>query len=265
MTKEELKISIRKELEEGSVEKALTSLIMYAQKSAPGQLEDATSLRASFLNAKRQYELKGVITKPEYDLAFSKAVNGIQAILGGEHSESAAFQSTRKKSRTLLYIMAAVVAIAIASSGYFLWPQSKEGLPADSVVEMKDTSEKTAARIPEGAKEEEKKNPVITQPATGRPPAPVAENQPKANNPPVKEKPSIKTFIVKVLVNADCADSEIYVDGKPADVVESTSLVKTIRVAQKDKAHVFEIRDGNQRPVTKLIHSDGQRVAIPCN
>lgn len=265
MTKEELKISIRKELGEASVEKALSLLIGYAQQYDPRQLEDATSLRASFLNAKRQYELKGLITKPEYDLAFSKAVNGIQAILGGEHSEAGASQSTKKKSRTLLYIMVAIVAVVIASAGYFLWPQSKEGPLADPAIEMQDTSEKTEARIPEEATEEEKKNPDITHPATGRPPAPVAENHSKENRPPVEKPPPTKTFTVKVLVNANCADSEIYVDGDPADVIENTPLVKTIRVIQKDKAHVFEIRDGNLKTVTKRITSDGQRVIIPCN
>ena len=116
MTEEKFKISIRKELEEGSVEKALKLLIGYAQKCSPRQLKDATSLRAAFINAKRQYELKGVITKQEYDLAFSKAVNGIQAILGGEHLEEETSQSTGKNRRTLLLYIMVIVGVHVLST-----------------------------------------------------------------------------------------------------------------------------------------------------
>lgn len=264
MTNEELETSISLALREGAIEKALKLLLEYTQKYDQGNIEDAISLKAFFINAKRQYERKGIITKQEYDLAFSKTVNGIQAILGDGHSGQVSFKASGIKKRIVPYFIVILLAVGLLITGYFFWHEIDVKSGGSTAIENKDTAEKTEIEaleeIAKGKEDTLVKTPIIENSS-----APVAGNEPKGNISLVKEKPPNKTFKVKVLMNASCASSKIYVDGKLADVIESTPLVKTIRVIQKSEAYVFEIRDGKPKTVTKLIHSDGQRVIIPCD
>lgn len=112
----------------------------------------------------------------------------------------------------------------------------------------------------------EKSSPVSvkTQPA-----APVTDSviqtDRRTESPPEK----IEYITFKLVLNALSHDYTIWVDGKPAEIVDDSSpIIKTIRLKKSDQAHHIEIRQGNTVKCQKegLIIANNQKINLPsCN
>jgi len=275
MTKAEYKQQIQKQLEQGNLELALKVLQQYASAFAPKRQNDVAVLKATFSNAKRQFEVKGLMTRSEYDLVFARTVNGIQNIIGEETTD---FPKISKQSSNrwmwitigiLLFLVLPFASYLMLKNGANSSSKQTESLLLDTIVQ-----ENTAVQIPaETAVEIEKEKPPI-QPK---------EKSQKDNKPQEKEevpitketepKPRIEKHAeeaveyleVKLIVNADYSNTKIFVDGKAATVLHNTAIIKTIRVEKKEEMHHIELKNG-ERPcdIDLLITKNGQKITMNC-
>lgn len=64
-------------------------------------------------------------------------------------------------------------------------------------------------------------------------------------------------YNVELFVPSTMAKAEVFVDGKPAEIVERSPISITVRLRKKGSSHHFMIKDGNQSCTTdKLISKD---------
>ena len=69
-------------------------------------------------------------------------------------------------------------------------------------------------------------------------------------------------YNVELFVPSSMAQAAVFVDGKPAEIVERSPISITVRLRKKDSSHHFEVKDGNESCQTdKLITQD--QVKLP--
>lgn len=259
------------QLGQGDLERALNSLQQYTSAFAPKRQNDVAVLKATFSNAKRQFEVKGLMTRPEYDLVFARTVNGIQNIIETEGVDSPG--AVKRNPKRWIWILTGVILVlSIVSYRYFTnGVGSKEERPLDTIVQ-----ENTALQVPEGTEAEVVKDKISSEPhptleedKSQKEEASATIKTPEQENLVAKEeKPSEKPkeyLEVKLVVNAAYSDAQIFVDDKAAVIIQNTPIIKTIRVEKKADMHRIELK-GGEGPCTKnlLITTNGQKVTMNC-
>lgn len=79
-----------------------------------------------------------------------------------------------------------------------------------------------------------------------------------------ESKPDIR-YMVELIVPSNMAQADVFVDDRPAEVVERGPISITVRLRKKDGSHHFEIKDGSQACETdRLIEEDNLRLTL-CN
>jgi hypothetical protein len=76
---------------------------------------------------------------------------------------------------------------------------------------------------------------------------------------------NVKTYDVILVIPSDMSDAEIFVDGKPANIIKRTPTIIKIRVKAKATGvnHQFSVKKGNQSCTQKLVISESNlRVPI---
>lgn len=282
MTKTAYIQQIQTRLRQGDLERALKSLEQYAEAFAPKRQNDVTTLKATFSNAKRQFEVKGLMTRPEYDLVFARTVNGIQVIIR-EEEEDKTLSSTKKTSSkrrisiaiavsVLLFLILPFLSYRYLAKGNKSLEEPLNTNALDSIVQNNMT-----IQIPEEVVTEiEKKKPPSQQKEK---PRREKETQEKEQPPIVKTTqptPSIEKqeqtiekvveyLEIKLVVNADYSKAQIFVDGKAATILQNTPIIKTIRVEKKADMHHIELKNGDRPCVQNLLLiKDGQKVTMSC-
>ncbi|WP_149274914.1 toll/interleukin-1 receptor domain-containing protein [Pareuzebyella sediminis] len=72
-------------------------------------------------------------------------------------------------------------------------------------------------------------------------------------------------YDVELVVPSDMAQAYVFVDGKPAEIIERGLISITVRLHKKESSHHFEIKDGDQNCQTdKLIADNNTRLTL-CN
>lgn len=290
MTQSESIQQIQKQLEQADIGKALDLLQQHVKQYHPQQKNDATALRATYLNAKRQYEVQGIIDRREFELIFNKTLNGIQQLMSSSMGESVLVKapvSTHSNTFPWKAIVAAVAVMLIigaAGFNYFSKTTIADNSPIDSrpldstvVVEKVEKPvslhEKPTESISSSKPEEITTKPSQkkkTKPKTTEPPltkeavnTPITEPTPSVIK---KEAPKVVEYLeVKLVVNASHSQAAIFVDGQAAQVLKNTPIVKTIRVEKKSSMHQIELRNGDRPCSTQqLITTNGQKINLNC-
>lgn len=84
---------------------------------------------------------------------------------------------------------------------------------------------------------------------------------------PIEEKTDAKVsgvrYTVELVVPSEMAQATVFVDGKPAEIVERSPISITVRLRKKNSSHHFEVREGIESCVTdKLISEDNVRLTL---
>ncbi len=75
--------------------------------------------------------------------------------------------------------------------------------------------------------------------------------------------PSNARYIVELFVPSSMAQAAVFVDNKPAEVIERSPISIKIRLRKKNGSHHFEIKDGVDTCFTdKLISKDNERLTL---
>ncbi len=70
-------------------------------------------------------------------------------------------------------------------------------------------------------------------------------------------------YNVELIVPSDMAQASVFVDGKPAEIVERSPISITVRLRKKDSSHHFEVKDGDEScKSNKLITKDQVRLPL---
>ena len=73
--------------------------------------------------------------------------------------------------------------------------------------------------------------------------------------------PVIKYYSVKLIVNQEFSNAEIFVDGEPAVILEDTPSIKTVEVKEKRGSYKFELKKGgNIKEKNQAIRKSNQKI-----
>lgn len=290
MNEEEVYKKVQEALGKGKVSKALDLLLELTDEKDQLLREDALLLKSKFEYNRNQYEVKGILTEQAFNIQYSKTILGVQDILerlakGTNRPLESEIASSSSRSKIYQRSFLAILVVALLAIGAF-WYFS---LLAENKNPVGDTQvEEIANHIDQdnnpGKKKEEQANPSVQEESKERakkqskkqvenPNVPEPNTSDQATPPPVKkiekmaEPPPAKTFAVNIMRNSDMSDAKIFVDGQAATILNSTPIVITIQVAQKQTNHVFELKkDEKVCQKELLIRSDGQKVIFgACN
>ncbi len=156
-----------------------------------------------------------------------------------------AFFEVSKKNRRRVFISFGITAIVGVCAIFLAIPYLSQDSPIEEVSE---------AETPVGTKDslliEDEKDSII------------AKQTPTKTDKKDEVPLSNIRYNVELFVPSSMAKAAVFVDGKPAEIVERSPISITVRLRKKDSSHHFQVKDGDQSCKTnKLITKD--QVKLP--
>ncbi|WP_373548180.1 hypothetical protein [Haliscomenobacter sp.] len=143
MTAKQIREKIQSHLGKGEVEECLSTLLS-ALGNTPRRRErdNALMLKAKWEGLKQE-QLRGILSREEYEVAFNKIISGIQAVINDiDHDPENILYSPQKFDFKGIYFVVGILLIAVLFSGYYFVKIANSNAK-ESNIEPLDTLDKS--------------------------------------------------------------------------------------------------------------------------
>ncbi len=254
MTFSDIQQQVQQLVRNASTAEALELLVDYVQQNNLSKgIEASLILNAKYVSLKEDFEIKGIVTRQEFELGINQVNVGIFNLLSklkpGNHPSYIPASFSRRKILILVWALLAVL------SGAGIWTILRPKMP-DHVGSETSSSDSSAS---------ESKPVSDPLPALDpkKPPQTASEQiESSGQNTPLPTDTSNQTneivaFDVSLTVNADWSEAAVLVDGKEAEIVQRTLNLIKIRVYGNKASHTITLKmKGRVCEQKRLITSD---------
>ena len=266
MTTKQIREKIQSYLVRGEIEEALNLLISGLDSSQQRRDHDnALMLKAKWENIKQE-QLRGIISRQEYEVSVNKIIAGVQTITNeidyAEKSKSE-IHNNIKVSKIWLILIPFICIIGLI--GWYIATNKTDRIsepssqPTSKIVDTNPDSQGNKSK--DRSKSVSDQNQVLRPKQNESIEAPAKSNQNASTSvqseikqPTVTTQPvSSKTYRVTLVVNSAWSDAKIFVDDKRAEVIKDGLLFKEIMVTETNTSHRFRLEKPGMPPCEKVL------------
>lgn len=261
MTPQQIRTSVLSLLGQGNLDAALQSLLDALHSGGNQAIQDQALMLKAQWETLKQDQIKGLLSRAEYELAQNKVIAGIQNVANQlENPSSRAVPSVGSPTTSQLWLyLAALIGLLLLAFFVYRFNRPKQAL-TKTTIEQSEPQKK----IPESQVSPTvvPKEPVKNKPIVGKTPA---EQKVHSTNPslrPTEDKPAPKWVELKVILTK--GDVKLKIDGEmPNYLSTSTGMVRTVRITEGK--HQFEITEnGAICTLPQTILSTTQKIFPTC-
>lgn len=261
MTPQQIRASVLSLLGQGNLDAALQSLLEALHSGGTQANQDQALMLKAQWETLKQDQIKGLLSRSEYELAQNKVIAGIQNVvnqLENPSSRAVPSVSSPSTSRLWLYLAALLALLILAFLGY-RFSRPKQALTKASIEQIEPQKKVPESQVSSTVVPKE---PLKNKPIVGKMPA---EQKAHSTNPsprPIEDKPAPKWVEVKVILTK--GDVQLKIDGEmPNYLSTSTGMVRTVRITEGK--HKFEITEnGAICTLPQTILSTTQKIFPTC-
>lgn len=261
----ELHQTVQGVLQQGKIDEALLVLIQGLEDRRYRSLQkDAVQLKSNYAQARYQYEVRGALPRPDFELIQNRTIQGIQAIVDKLDTFDARPVSPGKWRIAAISLVLTLLALGL----WWKFSRNDHPGPSSSAAEVPSKTAPVTAQPPAAVQAA----PIDTQPATSSRPKPHREKtspgavteRPGATAPSKPPEPETCSF--QLILNGNMIDARILMDNQPADIVAGEGTqIKTIKTTPGD--HKITLRSQKITCSFDVLISAGRRIMQPdiCN
>lgn len=276
MKTQQIREKVQSCLVRGEIEDALNLLISGLDGSQQRRDHDnALMLKAKWENIKQE-QLRGTLSRPEYELAVNKIIAGIQTITNeidyAEKSKSE-FNSNRQMPKTWLLIIPAICILGLL--GWYLLsykPVKEAAVPASTISKIENTGTETLGNSTTKSKKNDNTytnthhngsnkgkesvdmDKLVIEPVVqGTPTNTTTLPLPKVQNP-------TETKSITIFLNGD--DSKLKIDDNP---IPGSGIFKTNLTLGEHKFEIIETSRSQKCTQKHTIYKETIKLSLTCN
>jgi hypothetical protein len=264
MTAMEIREKVQSYLGRGEVEEALATLVAALDNSGQHRHYDNALLLKAKWESIKQEQLKGVLTRQDYEVAMNKIITGIQTVVNDIDKDLVYNKQNNKQNSVNTKVIILLVSLLIIAIGIIYFVSYTEKTNDNTAIPTIEKPRNMPSPI-EPANEskpvtiETKKPELQDKPGEPKKPVHAEREQTKLTE---ETKPAAAFIEVKVIVTK--SDVNLKIDGeKPNYIGSSTGKVRTIKI-QEGKYKFEVIEDGISCIFEQNISNSTLRIYPTC-